>query len=180
MEIDDAQIGRNVARARGAMSQKDLALLMRQRGHKWSQATVWNVERGERPLRLSEANALAEILEVLSIHTFTVTDAQEKIFATTKAHGSAQNRLEEQVEEVLRLQRQLAAEADALVRRDPTALDAGELGKSIRYDVGVAPVELVHDAQTQLRLALKEQNDRGPYTQALLDGLEAIKWTVDE
>ncbi|PZE93909.1 hypothetical protein DEJ00_01435 [Curtobacterium sp. MCLR17_039] len=162
------------------MSQKDLAVAMRERGHRWSQATVWNVERGERPLRLSEANSLAEILEVLSIHTFTVTDVQERVFGIMKQLAAAQAYMEDQVEEVLRLQRRLAAEADALVRQDETALDAGELGKSVRYDVGVIPVELVHDAQTQLLLELRNQDDRGPYTQAMLDGLEQIKWTVDE
>lgn len=35
---------------------------MRQRGHRWSQATVWAVEKGERQLRLTEAEDLGEIL----------------------------------------------------------------------------------------------------------------------
>jgi hypothetical protein len=38
---------------------------MRERGWKWSQATVWSVEKGERPLRLSEATDLAEVLGIL-------------------------------------------------------------------------------------------------------------------
>lgn len=35
---------------------------MRERGWKWSQATVWSIEKGERPLRLAEAEALADVL----------------------------------------------------------------------------------------------------------------------
>jgi hypothetical protein len=38
---------------------------MRERGWKWSQATVWSVEKGERPLRLSEATDLAEVLGIM-------------------------------------------------------------------------------------------------------------------
>lgn len=33
-------------------------------GHKWSQSTVWSVEKGTRPLRLVEAQSLAEIFGV--------------------------------------------------------------------------------------------------------------------
>jgi transcriptional regulator with XRE-family HTH domain len=58
----DEQIGRNLASARGELSQKDLASKMRERGFKWSQATVWSIEKGERPLRLSEAQEVADIL----------------------------------------------------------------------------------------------------------------------
>ena len=54
-----------VARAlRGDMAQEALATAMRHRGWKWSQATVWSVERGDRPLRLAEAADLATILRV--------------------------------------------------------------------------------------------------------------------
>ncbi len=37
---------------------------MRDRGFKWSQATVWSVEKGERPLRLTEAQALGGVLSI--------------------------------------------------------------------------------------------------------------------
>ncbi|WP_419775703.1 helix-turn-helix domain-containing protein [Microbacterium oxydans] len=48
--------GQQVRHAREAagMSQMDLAKAMRDRGWKWSQATVWSIERGDRPLRWSE------------------------------------------------------------------------------------------------------------------------------
>lgn len=36
---------------------------MRERGFKWSQATVWAIEKGDRPLRLAEAWELSILLE---------------------------------------------------------------------------------------------------------------------
>lgn len=61
----EEQIGAEVQAAREKMpglSQKGLALVMTTRGFKWSQATVSQIEKGERPLRLSEADHLAELI----------------------------------------------------------------------------------------------------------------------
>lgn len=58
----DRQIGRNVAAFRDERSQKEVAEAMRQLGWKWSQATLWAIEKGERPLRLAEAKDLAQVL----------------------------------------------------------------------------------------------------------------------
>jgi hypothetical protein len=58
----DQVIGANIQRLRGSQSQQDIADAMRERGHKWSQATVWSVEKGERAVRLAEAADLGEIL----------------------------------------------------------------------------------------------------------------------
>ncbi|MDB5338703.1 MAG: hypothetical protein JWN70_4322 [Planctomycetaceae bacterium] len=70
MAISDEQIGANVARARGTLSQKELAQRMRSLGWKWSQATVWSIEKGERPLRLAESEDLAAVLG-LGVRGFT-------------------------------------------------------------------------------------------------------------
>ena len=59
---DDRMVGENVARLRGDMTQQALADAMRERGWKWSQATVWSGEKGERPLRLLEAEDLSQVL----------------------------------------------------------------------------------------------------------------------
>lgn len=67
MTTRDKQIGQNLAVLRGSVTQKELAERMKSRGWKWSQATVWTVETGERPLRLAEAQDIAEILD-LGIH----------------------------------------------------------------------------------------------------------------
>lgn len=61
----EEQIGADVATAREklpGLSQKGLAIAMTSRGFKWSQATVSQIEKGERPLRLSEADHLAELI----------------------------------------------------------------------------------------------------------------------
>lgn len=58
----DERIGENLTRYRGTRSQEEVAEYMRSKGFKWSQATVWSVEKGKRALRLSEAHALAELL----------------------------------------------------------------------------------------------------------------------
>ena len=46
------------------MSQAEVAKLMVSRGFKWSQTTVWEVEKGKRPLKFAEALELAKVLEV--------------------------------------------------------------------------------------------------------------------
>lgn len=70
-------IGMQLARARKRywLAQRDLAELMKAAGYvRWSQATVWSVESGARPLRLSEAMALAAILGI-PLQTFTAVVA---------------------------------------------------------------------------------------------------------
>lgn len=56
------QIGANVKSLRGEMSQDELAKRMREYGYKWSKATVWAIEKGERPLKLTEAKDLLSSL----------------------------------------------------------------------------------------------------------------------
>lgn len=73
--LTDEQIGRNLIAFRGEVSQKDLASSMRALGFRWSQATVWSIEKGERPLRLSEAEGLAQALGKSSVWLLTRTDA---------------------------------------------------------------------------------------------------------
>lgn len=60
----DARIGRSLVEIRGTMSQADLASRMRGRGYKWSASTVWAIEKGDRPLKLTEA---VDVLEILGI-----------------------------------------------------------------------------------------------------------------
>ncbi|WP_433721096.1 helix-turn-helix domain-containing protein [Microbacterium laevaniformans] len=62
MSSHDELIGTNLARLRQGMSQTELAKHMRERGHKWTQPTVVAIEKGERPLRMSEAVDASEAL----------------------------------------------------------------------------------------------------------------------
>jgi len=86
----DVQIGRNVQRLRGDLSQQAVADLMRNRGFKWSQATVWSVEKGERPLRVAEGEVLTEALG-FGYYKLTGSDTETTIqlnmHAAAKAHA---------------------------------------------------------------------------------------------
>lgn len=105
MSIDE-RIGQNLAVTRGDMSQKDLAERMRERGWKWSQATVWSIEKGERPLRLAEAEDVAHILQrpmhvllsqegeaVVHAATREVHDRYEELLAAMEAYDDARGKL---------------------------------------------------------------------------------------
>ncbi|GAB3698534.1 hypothetical protein [Mariniluteicoccus flavus] len=58
----DKKIGLNVARLRSDKSQQFVADAMRECGHRWSQSTVWSVEKGDRPLKFTEAVDLTKVL----------------------------------------------------------------------------------------------------------------------
>lgn len=62
----EQRIGENIDRLRrgAGLTQKEVADYMRSAGFKWSQRTVWQVEHGERPIRLSEAYELAKQLNI--------------------------------------------------------------------------------------------------------------------
>lgn len=82
----DAHIGRAIARHRSTsgMSQVELAKAMRDQGWKWVQATVWNVEQGNRPVRLAEAASLSAIFGV-SIESFLALPLDAAIHEATQA-----------------------------------------------------------------------------------------------
>lgn len=56
-----------IYREGGSISQEDLAQRMSDRGFGFSQATIWKIESGQRPVRASELIALADSLGVLSV-----------------------------------------------------------------------------------------------------------------
>lgn len=79
--MDNQHIGGAVRalRERRGASQEAVAEAMRKAGHeKWSQATVWSVEQGTRPLRLAEAADLAATLEVSIDDLLRVPDDVER------------------------------------------------------------------------------------------------------
>ena len=66
----DRHIGQTMAILRGDKTQQAVADEMRQRGWRWSQSTVWSVEKGDRALRLAEAEDLSAVLGTVSVHSF--------------------------------------------------------------------------------------------------------------
>jgi len=58
-------------REAGSISQEELAQRMADRGFGFSQATIWKIERGQRPVRASELVALADSFGVMSATSLT-------------------------------------------------------------------------------------------------------------
>lgn len=89
MSERDRSIGRSVTayRERRDLSQQAVADVMRDRGWKWSQATLWATERGDRPLRLAEAVDLAEIL---GVHVDHLLERSPEVIAAEGATSDAQ------------------------------------------------------------------------------------------
>jgi transcriptional regulator with XRE-family HTH domain len=69
----DANIAANVRAYREAagISQEELAQRMADRGFPFTQATVWKVENGQRPVRASELTALADVFGRLLLTDLT-------------------------------------------------------------------------------------------------------------
>ena len=69
----DQNIAANLRLHREAagLSQEELAQRMTDRGFGFSQATIWKIERGQRPVRASELVALADSLAVMSVMSLT-------------------------------------------------------------------------------------------------------------
>ncbi|RPE75622.1 hypothetical protein EDF28_3567 [Curtobacterium sp. PhB137] len=107
MSVDDEQIGKNFTRLRGDLSQKEVAELMRARGFRWSQATVWSIEKGERPLRLSEAQAVVEVLGQ-PFFDLTADDGEAVVDAWMRECSNASKALEAAVDRFEQARMQLA------------------------------------------------------------------------
>jgi kynureninase len=92
MSDSDAQIGKRLAELRGDTSQANLAAAMAERGHKWSQATVWSVEAAKRPLRLAEAADVAAILGI-EVRELLVQDRVQKTLSALLHEGKRRTNL---------------------------------------------------------------------------------------
>jgi len=82
-------------REAASVSQEDLAQRMSDRGFGFSQATVWKIESGQRPVKVSELVALADSLDVLTPMDLTsepdiARHAAEMQQAHWKAHDAYQ------------------------------------------------------------------------------------------
>jgi hypothetical protein len=103
----DKRIGQTVSILRGDRTQQAVAVAMRERGWKWSQATVWSVEKGDRPLRLAEADDLAGILGVFSASDFTSSPMSAHIKLGSHRAADAYGAMVASVREYLEVKEQL-------------------------------------------------------------------------
>jgi FtsZ-interacting cell division protein YlmF/DNA-binding XRE family transcriptional regulator len=119
-ELTEQRFAANLRAAREAsgVSQERLADEMAARGWPWRQQTVTRVENGRRMVRLGEAKAVAEILDMsLDQLTWPTPDARiiERLTEWTRAAKAAYRRIAEETSELLR--------ATDLLHFEPTISD---------------------------------------------------------
>lgn len=180
----DQQIGKNLARQRGNMSQKDLADRIRAldpERFKWAPATVWNVEEGKRPLRLGEAEALAEILgcdvsDLLSRSDTQLPKSLFKMFAETVESDEISR-----ATNVLAQRMILTAQAADELRERGVEISESD-DKRIRVVTQHrSPGHMTMGAEIAARaLVTRENIPRGHYVQQTLDQLKAECDALDE
>jgi transcriptional regulator with XRE-family HTH domain len=79
-------------REAGGVSQEELAQRMADLGFGFSQATIWKIERGQRPVRASELVALADSLGIMSATSLTrQPDAARHQVQLDQANRTAQH-----------------------------------------------------------------------------------------
>lgn len=116
------RIGLAIARFRMAreMSQKSLALAMKERGWRWSQPTLASIEQGERPLKLDEADALVELLGLRDVTDLTSNSDEHLAQMRLEQLDRATRQLEEAAAHYLRTQFSLAYTLDEVAAQGGT------------------------------------------------------------
>jgi hypothetical protein len=123
----DQLIGENLQRSRGDRTQQWVADEMRALGHQWSQATVWSVEKGKRPLRLTEAQDLAQILGAHDAIRLLETPEEAEVSRLGYAVIRGSNQVRDAVVRMALAQRALREFLD-----DDAALDWGRVDPSVQ------------------------------------------------
>jgi len=162
VSLSDAEIGKNIARIRGARSQADVAAAMRARGFKWSQTTVWKVESGERPLRFVEASGLADVLGI-GLSEFSLTTLDALIVRYVTQQQERERALAEAITAYLAGQRELAACADFV--DDETGFLDDEIAQRVTNLLTRSPEAITEEArvtvrhETESRESLRQQQE---------------------
>lgn len=126
MNDRDKRIGAAITTLRGERSQQSVADAMRERGWKWSQATVWSVEKGERPLRLVEAEDLASVLSTF-VGMFTATPVEVQLHAAMGQLKSRFDGIARLTGEFLQWQEQIRAGLESATKEGVQLRPAVEL-----------------------------------------------------
>lgn len=174
-EDREAAIGAVVADLRGTLSQKALAEKMRERGWKWSQATVWSVEQGERPLRLAESVDLAEILEAELTDLVESTPPLSKLARAIEdqlgQHSGLFWRIRAEIISHYDQQRELAWQVERL-SQDADGEEVELVDEGIESLARNTPVAALTGAQEWWEGQLEESGERlVGYPQSVLDAI---------
>ncbi|MBP3977846.1 helix-turn-helix domain-containing protein [Microbacterium sp. BLY] len=119
MTLTDKELGENVRRFRGDMSQKALAERMNELGARWSQPTVAAIERGERSLKFTEVTMLSEALQ-LPIGHFVSPGIATEVLQRARATLVAHDQLKAAIRAYENTRLQLAATLDSVAPDDVT------------------------------------------------------------
>lgn len=139
----DRQIGQNLQQLRGDMSQAALAEKMREYGFKWTQATVWSIEKGERPLRLTEAEAVADVFRTHVAYILTSPEGLQ-IAARMRAASDAWSALKKAASDYMDAQTDLMFLRQRVQNGEITALP-GPLSDAGGW-TDVSPLDAVREA----------------------------------
>lgn len=109
----DEQVGKAVTKLRGEMSQSELAERMRRAGWKWSQSTVWALEKGDRALKYAEAYDLVRLLGA-DLHDLLGDAVTLDDQVRSASYQRAAEIMRAAVREALNQQLEIASHADEL------------------------------------------------------------------
>lgn len=178
----DHAIGQNLVRLRGDVSQEELADEMRGRGYKWSKATIWSIEQGTRPLRLSEA------MDVLDVLGFTPSVDLPKLIAapdleSVKFAASHIPTMREQLiidfDTFTRYRQDLASDATTLTATGELPIALAEKVANVLSDSRLD--DLVHAFMVTNAHYLTQTPEDNPYYEFLESGFdEDIELDTDE
>lgn len=165
--VSDESIGRNLARFRGQMSQKELADAMRLLGWRWNQGTVSSIESGERPLRLAEAEDLARVFHLAGGSTLARGEWEGAFADAWAAMAEAARVLEVAVDQYLDAQIALALAGD-----DPRVTN--EHQQDVRSELARTPEQIVNERRrtsdpVHEAEAMATDDDIGPLMRELFD-----------
>lgn len=118
---------------------------MKERGLKWSQATVWNVERGERPLRLAEARVLVDVLKpergVFAVSDFLFSDAAASLHQDISLYQKSVEAFEVALDAALDAEEKMLFNA-ASIKMDT---DAGDVEEGLQFAFNRARIVMEHE-----------------------------------
>lgn len=131
-DVGNERIGQAVALLRRGSSQQAVADAMRARGHeKWSQSTVWAVEKGTRPLRLAEAQDLASVLGC-QLWELTRTPPEVELLVSLDKAASAYFTLKQATYDYLVAQNSLAVDVER-VESEGVPIEDGTMGRAKQW-----------------------------------------------
>ena len=155
----DRHIGQTMAILRGDKTQQAVADDMRQRGWRWSQATVWSVEKGDRPLRLAEAEDLAAVLGTASVHAFLTEPVGAHIQQGVRRVTNAYRAIVDSVWECLDAQDALKAHLTRAHTDGHEFSDIELVQRGLWADASDVPEKAVAEARSEYEQRIRDDDE---------------------